>query len=120
MTKAIRDDKMVQLGTNVVSYQDGDMVWFGVDLSVQGQQSEGSKGLDRKGNPKTPNELVGSTRSYAPVADGRVLIHFIRPMTVQAVRKARATAELDNDDASIQAAIKALKDAGIDTGSLGK
>ena len=110
----------VQVGTNVISYQEGTVIWFGIDLAEQGAQTEGSKGLDKKGNAKTPNELVGSTRSYVPAGDGRVLLHFIRPMKVEAIRKARAMRELDSEQGSVEAALTALKDAGIDVSGLGQ
>ena len=111
----------IQIGTNVQSYMEGTTVWFGVDLAEQGAQTEGSKGLDRKGNPKTPNELVGSTRSYVPAGEGsgRVLLHYIRPMKVADVRKARALRELEGEEASVGAALEALKAAGIDVSGLG-
>ena len=110
----------VQIGTNVQSYQEGSVLWFGVDLAEQGAQTEGSKGLDKKGNPKSPNELVGSTRSYVPVGEGRVLLHYIRPMKVEDVRRARSMRELDSEDISTERAIAALKEAGIDVSGLGQ
>ena len=101
------------IGMNVQHYMDGDIAWFGVDTSVRGDQSEGSKKLDKNGNQKQANELVGSTRSYTPVADGRVLLHYIRPMQVKQVRKARAMAELASEDDSIEKAKQLLKEAGL-------
>ncbi len=108
------------IGQNVRHYMEDNIAWFGVDLSEEGSQSEGSKGLDKKGNPKIANELVGSTRSYTPVADGRVLLHYIRPMKVAAVRKARALREMDEEDAGngVDAALAALTAAGIDVSKL--
>ena len=108
----------IQLGQNVTSWQEGTRVCFAIDLAVTGHQSEGSKGLDKKGNPKTPNELVGTTRSYAPVADGRVLLHYIRPMKVEDVRRARAMAEIGDEDASIEKAKAMLAAAGVDVSGL--
>ena len=94
------------IGSNVVVKQEGTILWFGYDTAQQGVQTKGSKGLDSKGRPKKPNEMVGSTGSYVtlPITDddGRELSymgHLIRPMSVQSVRKARALREVAEDEA---------------------
>ena len=110
----------IQVGNNVYSWELGDFLVFAVDRSQAGVQTEGSKALDKKGNPKRPNEMVGSTRSFTPVQGCSVLLHLTRPMKVQDVRKARAVAELDADEGSVEQALAILKAAGVDTGELGK
>jgi hypothetical protein len=104
MTKA----KQVSLGSNVVFQKVGSVVWFGVDTDQDGPQTKGSKGLDSKGKPKKPNEMVGSTGTYVvlPVTDGEgrelnAMLHLTRPMPVQALRKARAIRELAEEDTGV-------------------
>jgi hypothetical protein len=94
--------KTYNLGNNVLYKQEGTISWFGVDNAVEGTQTKSSQGLDKNGKPKRANEMVGSTGAYTPVpgTDGRVMLHLIRPMTVAAVRKARAIQELDEDDSN--------------------
>ena len=108
----------VVVGNNVQSYQEGSIIWFGVDLSVSGTQTEGSKGVDRQGNAKRPNEMVGSTRSFTPIGEGSLLLHYTRPMKVEDVRKARALAELDDEDASVEKALAILKANNVDTSGI--
>ncbi len=113
-----KDTRQV-IGQNVITYKEGSVVWFGVDLAESGPQTEGSKQVDKRtGQAKAPNELVGSTRSYTPIYDGRILLHYIRPMTVQAVREARALREIANEDGAENdpdalAAIEVLKSKGL-------
>lgn len=121
-TMAQGQRKTIVVGQNVISFTEGSVIWFGVDTAVEGTQTEGSKGLDKKGHPKTPNEMVGSTRSYTGVGDGKLLLHYIRPMTVQAVRKARAEREIEAEDTqslppttsnAVAEALATLKAAGV-------
>ena len=96
---AARARKSIQLGTNVQSYQDGDMLWLGIDLGQEGEQTKGSREAG-----KVPKEMVGTTRSFTavPGTDCSLLLHITRPMEVkkatQATRTARALAELDEED----------------------
>jgi hypothetical protein len=98
----------VSIGQNVTFTKDNQgRFHFIVDPSNDGPQTKGSKGLDNKGKPKKPNEMVGSTGSYMtlPVTDenGRecsVMLHLTRPMSVTSVRQARALRELAEDEAA--------------------
>lgn len=91
-----------------------------LDLNRSGVQTKGSKEPG-----KQPNEMVASTSTYAPVpgTDGRLMLHFIRPMAVQQVRKSRALKELESEDNAaaskvaadpeLQATLAKLKAAGL-------
>ena len=110
----------IQVGNNVYAWTIGNLQVFAVDLSQEGVQTEGSKGVDKKGNAKRANEMVGSTRSFTPVNGCSVLLHLTRPMSVEKIRKARATAEVLTDDNAISETLAILKAGGIDTGKLGQ
>jgi hypothetical protein len=103
--------KETPVGSNIVTYRDGSMVWFGVDLDQRGTQTKNSQGFNQDGTPKNPQEMVASTRAFTVVPnteDGeRVMIHFTRPMekkvAITQKRRARAEAELDEEETQASA-----------------
>ena len=109
--------KEVLVGNNIRTYRDGNIVWFGVDLSEEGIQTENSKTLGRDGKPKNPREMVASTRSFAlsPAGDhgDTVMLHYTRPMekrvAITSARKSRAVAELNEEESETSADVAQLK-----------
>ena len=99
-TMAAKARKSIQLGTNVQSHQDGDILWVGIDLGIEGEQTKGS----RENPDKPAREMVGTTSSFTavPGTDCSLLLHLTRPMEVkkaiQNTRTKRALAELDEED----------------------
>jgi len=102
MTKANALTGFTPIGSNVYFKAEGDIHLIAVDYSVQGVQTKGSQGFNKKGDPKQPNEMVGSTSTYTPlpVGKGKVMLHYIRPMdrkdAVKAKRTERALNELED------------------------
>ena len=109
-TRTIKLADCTMLGTNLTSINIGDFSVFIVDRKFEGAQTENSKGLDKKNNPKQPKEMVASTGSHSaiPGTDCRVMLHLTRPMSLKAVKQAKALVEMDSEDTEMAARVASV------------
>lgn len=89
------------VGHNVKANIDGDFLTLGIDLSKSLGQTKGSKEAG-----KLPNEMVGTTKTYAPIpgTNCKLMLHLIRPMDLDEAeasrKKTRALNEMAEEDAT--------------------
>lgn len=85
------------VGQNIIGWEQDGILLLAIDTQKTGPQTENSKAPG-----KEPNMMVASTRSFIHQSGGKLMLHYTRPMEVQAVRSARATRELDEEDAIVE------------------
>jgi hypothetical protein len=90
--------QLTVIGHNVKGMVNGSELTLKINLDHSLGQTKGST---KPG--KLPNEMVGTTKTYAPVPDSggcKLMLHLIRPMDDQQVKQAKALRELDEEDAT--------------------
>lgn len=96
-------DDATPIGKNILSWLSDGILYLAIDTTKPGSQTKGSQEAG-----KAPNAMIATTSTFITFAGGRLMLHYMKPMEVKDVRRARAERELESEESEASALLAKL------------